>query len=350
MDAPTAADDTSQEPIMRTAIVTTYGNPDTIDLQDRPAPTAGPTELRVQVHASTVTQGDRRVRAGDFPGIMALVGRLMMGWSGPRAVVPGAMFAGVVESVGNKVTAFQPGDRVFGASMAGAHADMLVIDETKGVAHIPEGVSFADAAAAQFGTGTAVPFLRDLGEVQPGNRVLIIGAGGGVGRYAVQVARHMGAHVTAVCRADQAAWVQSLGAHDVIARDQVDWRQVDDTWHVVFDTSDLFTFADAQDRLTAKGRFLTLGVSSWSGVWDLLRTAMSSGKRARWTVVMDDQANVQSVGRLLASGAIRAVTGPRFPLERLADAHRALEERTAQGDVIIDVIPPTPALAQQRAC
>jgi len=330
---------------MRTAIVTTYGSPDAIELQDVPVPTTRSTELRVRVHASVVTQGDRRVRAGDYPGIMHVVGRLMMGWSGPRASVPGGMFAGVVESVGNRVTGFQPGDRVFGASMAGAHAEMLIIDEKKAVADIPEGISFAEAAAVQFGTGTAVPYLQELGAVKPGQRVLIIGANGGVGRYAVQLARHMGAHVTGVCRADQAEWVQSLGAHQTIARDQADWRDSDATWDVVFDTSDAFTFGDAEPRLTHNGRFLTLGLSTWSGVWDLLRTRLSSGKRMGWTVVLDDQANVQTVAQLLTAGAIRAVIGPRFPLERLADAHRLLEARTAQGDVVIDVIPPTPQLA-----
>ncbi len=325
---------------MLAAIVPTYGTPDTIALVERPTPMPGPTELLVRVHASPVTQGDRRIRAGDFPGIMATIGRLLMGWNAPKEPVPGSMFAGVVEAVGHRVTRFQPGDRVFGASMDRAHAELLVIDHEKAVAHIPEGVSHVEAAAVPFGAGTALPFLRDLGELKPDQSVLIIGAAGGVGRYAVQVARHLGGRVSAVCRRDQVELVRSLGAHAVIVRDDTDWRDVEDSWDVIFDTSDRFAFADAQPRLTPEGRFLTLGLHSWSGVWDLLRTSVSRGKKARWTVVMDDQANVEAVAGLLENGAIRPVIGPRFSLLQLVDAHRALEARSFDGDVMVDVIPP----------
>lgn len=331
---------------MRAAIVNTYGNPDTIALEERTAPTPGPNELLVRVHASPVTQGDRRIRAGDFPGIMATMGRLAMGWSGPRATVQGSMFAGVVEAVGDEVTWFTPGDRVFGASMDSAHADLLVIDHEQAVAHIPEGISYADAAAVPFGAGTALPYLRDLGEVKQGQRVLIVGAAGGVGRYAIQVARHLGANVTGVCRRDQAERVRSLGAHAVLIREDIDWRESNEAWDVIFDTSDLFTLADAGPRLTPQGRFLTLGLSTWSGVWDLVRSSISSGQRARWTVVMNDRASMEEVAGLLATGAIRPVLGQRFPLEQIADAHRALETRACEGDVMIDVIPPRPQLAK----
>ncbi|TNE85308.1 MAG: NAD(P)-dependent alcohol dehydrogenase [Deltaproteobacteria bacterium] len=327
---------------MRAALVPTYGSPDTLVLAERQTPEPGPRELRVRVHASPVTQGDRRIRAGDFPGIMATLGRLLVGWSGPRAAVPGSMFAGVVDAVGAEVTGFAPGDRVFGASMDGAHAEYLVIDHTKAVAHMPEGASFAEAAAVCFGTSTALPFLRDLGEVKPGQRVLVIGAAGGVGRYAVQVARHLGARVTGVCRREQVELVRALGADDVIAREDADWRVSDAQWDVIFDTSDHFVFAEARPRLTAHGRFLTLGLASWSGIWDLLRSAWSSGKKARWTVVMDEQSNVEAVAGLLETGAIRPVVGPRFPLAQLAEAHRVLEARNTEGDVIIDVIAPRP--------
>jgi NADPH:quinone reductase-like Zn-dependent oxidoreductase len=325
---------------MRAAIVEKYGSPETIQLEERPTPTPGPTELLVRVHASPVTQGDRRMRAGDFPGIMGTIGFLMMGWTGPRATVPGSMFAGVVDAVGTEVTGFQPGDRVFGASMDGAQAELMVIDQAKAVARMPEGVSFADAAAVPFGAGTALRYLRDLGEVKPGQRVLVVGAAGGVGRYAVQIARHMGARVTGVCRREQADLVRSLGATDVILRKSTDWRETDQSWDVIFDTSDTVTFADARPRLAPEGRFLTLGLTTWSGVWDLVRSSFSSGKKARWTVVLDDQPNVQAVAALLARGAIRAVVGPRFSLERLADAHRSIEASSSEGDVIIDVIPP----------
>lgn len=328
---------------MRAALVQTYGTPDTIALVERPAPELGDAQVRVRVHASPVTQGDRRIRAGDYPGIMATVGRLAMGWSGPRKQVPGSMFAGVVESVGDAVTRFSVGDRVFGVSMDSAHAELLVIDAEGSLAAIPEGVDFAEAAAVPFGVGTALPYLRDLGGLQPGQRVLIVGAAGGVGRYAVQVARHLGAVVTGVCRRDQAALVRSLGAETVIERASADWREADQTWDVVFDTSGAFTLADARERLTPTGRFLTLALDTWSDVWDLLRSRLS-GPRVGWTVVVEDRAGVEEIAELLASGAVRPVLGARFPLEQLADAHRALEARTGDGDILVDVVAPQPRL------
>jgi len=243
------------------------------------------------------------------------------------------------------VTRFQPGDRVFGASMDSAHADHLVIDQDKAIARIPDGISFTEAAAVPFGAGTALPYLRDLGEVQPGQRVLIVGAAGGVGRYAVQIARHLGAHVTGVSRRDQVELVRALGADAVLAREDVDWRDEDQVWDVIFDTSDRFTLADARPRLTANGRFLTLGLSSLWGVLDLLRSSVSSGPRVKWTIIMGDAAATEEVAELLGSGEIRAVIGARYALEDIAEAHRALERKDVVGDVMIEVVPAEVELA-----
>jgi len=323
---------------MRAAIVETYGTPETIQITERPAPTPGPTELLVQVHASPVTQGDRRVRAGDFPGFMAVPGRLMMGVWGPRASVPGSMFGGVVLSIGAEVTGFAVGDRVFGASMHSAHADLVVIDEAKAVVKVPEGVALADAAAVQFGAGTAIPFLRDLGEVQPGDEVLIVGAAGGVGRYAVQVAKHLGARVTGVCSARDVDFVRTLGADRVIDRSVLDWEDDDATYAVIFDTSGTVTFGRARRRLRADGRFLNLELSLGL-IRDMVLSGFGSGQSARTTVVLDAKENVEDVAALLASGAIRATIGARFSLDDLVLAHIALEGRGVQGDVMVEVAP-----------
>jgi len=329
---------------MRAAIVETYGTPETIQIVERPAPTPGATELLVRVHASPVTQGDRRVRAGDFPGFMAVPGRLMMGLTGPRATVPGTMFAGFVLAVGDEVTEFAVGDRIFGFSMGGAHADLLVIDASKGVAHVPDGVRLADAAAVLFGAGTALPFLRDLGDLQPGDELLVVGAAGGVGRYAVQVGKHLGARVTGVCSPADVEFVRSLGADRVIDRSAVDWREDDQTWAVILDTSGTVSFGQARPRLTADGSLLNLEISL-TLIRDMLLTAFSKGQKARSTVVLDEQEGVQAVAALLAAGALRATIGARFTLEQLALAHTTLEGREVQGDVIIEPMAAAPAFA-----
>ncbi len=330
---------------MRAATIETYGPPDTLRIAERPAPTPGPTELLVRVHASPVTQGDRRLRAGDFPGFMAVPGRLMMGLWGPRASVPGSMFGGVVLAVGAEVSAFAVGDRVFGASMDSAHAELLVIDHARAVAKIPEGVGFAEAAAVLFGAGTALPFLRDLGALQPGDELLVVGAAGGVGRYAVQVGRHLGARVTAVCSPGDVDFVRSLGAARVIDREEVDWLEEERSYAVILDTSGTLSFGRARRRLTADGRFLNLELSL-TLIRDMLLTAFSRGQKARSTVVLDDQARIEEVASLLAAGAIRPTIGARFPLDQLVDAHAALERREVRGDVLVEpVSPPAPHLA-----
>lgn len=327
---------------MRAAIVDKYGPPETIRIAERPGPTPGPTELLVRVHASPVTQGDRRMRAGDFPGFMAVPGRLMMGLLGPRASVPGSMFGGVVLAIGGDVADFAVGDRVFGASMDSAHADLLVIDEAKAVARVPDGVGLAEAAAVVFGAATALPFLRDLGELQPGNELLVVGAAGGVGRYAVQVGKHLGARVTGVCSPRDVEFVRSLGADRVLDRSRVDWRDDEQPYAVILDTSGTVTFGRARRRLTDDGRFLNLELSL-TLLRDMLLTGFSGGQKARSTVVLDDQDTIEAVAALLAAGAIRAAIGARFPLEQLVEAHAALERREVQGDVIVEPVAGEPS-------
>ena len=323
---------------MRAAIIESYGAPDTIQIIDRPAPTPGPTELLIRVHASPVTQGDRRVRAGDFPGFMAVPGRLFMGVWGPRAEVGGSMFAGVVLAIGAEVTGFSVGDRVFGTSMDSAHADLLVLDESRSVVRIPEGIGMAEAAAVVFGAGTSLGFLRDLGELQPGDELMVIGAAGGVGRYAVQVGKHLGATVTGVCSGRDVEFVRSLGADRVIDRNTQDWTDEAPRYAVILDTSGKVTFGQARDCLTEDGRFLNLEITLGL-LRDMLLTGFGSGRKARATVVMEGKGAVQTIAKLLETGALRAAIGARFPFDELVEAHKALESRQVQGDVVVEMVP-----------
>jgi NADPH:quinone reductase-like Zn-dependent oxidoreductase len=159
----------------------------------------GPRDILIRVHASTVTQGDRRLRAADYPGITSLLGRVFTGVFRPRHRIGGSNFAGRVVNVGAEVNRFAVGDDVFGSTLHGAYAEYLAVREDSAVERMPESTGYAEAAVLPYGGGSALAFLRDLGRVQPGERVLIVGASGGVGRFAVQVARQLDAHVTAVC-------------------------------------------------------------------------------------------------------------------------------------------------------
>ena len=189
---------------------TTYGPPRVLTVVEVPAPPLPAGAVRIAVEASAVTQGDRRLRSGDFPGITWLPGRLAMGLTGPR-IAPGHCFAGRVVEVGSAVTRWAVGDAVFGGA-SGAWADQLVLPEGGPFARLPEGWTAADAADLAYGAGTALHFLVDVAPVQPGERVCVLGASGGVGRAVVQLACHMGAQVTAVCSARTHGLATALGA------------------------------------------------------------------------------------------------------------------------------------------
>jgi len=321
---------------MQAAINTQYGPPEVLRFQAIDRPVAGEHEVVVEVHASVVTQGDRRLRAADFPGISALFGRLLIGVFGPRHRVGGSMFAGRVVEIGPKVTKFSVGDDVFGSVMHGAYAEYLAIGEGEAVAKMPTNVSYAEAAAVPYGAGTALAFLRDLAEVQPGERVLVVGASGGVGRMAVQLAKHLGAHVTGVCGGDEEL-VRGLGADEVINYHHEDFTEREQAWDVIFDTTEGDHFRSFRRVLTTKGRYLSLYVTPRVLV-EMAVTSLGSGPRAIAGVAQGSAATTEELRELVEQGALRPVIAERFPLAEAAAAHAFLESKRPHGSVVIDVV------------
>src|SRR4051812_12007447 len=189
---------------MQACIYEEYGSADVVRLGEAATPTPKADEGLVRVIASSVTTADYRFRASVFPRIFWLPGRLMIGLFRPRDAILGMDFSGVVEATGSRVTRFRRGDRVFGATSPqrrGAHAEYVALPESGAIVHKPACLSDVQAAAVPFGANSALAFLRDFAQVRPGQRVLIIGASSGVGSWAVQLARHLGAEVTGVCSA-----------------------------------------------------------------------------------------------------------------------------------------------------
>jgi NADPH:quinone reductase-like Zn-dependent oxidoreductase len=320
---------------MRAAINTQYGPPDVLQLTEVDRPTIAPTQILVQVVASDVTQGDRRLRAADFPGVSAVFGRLLIGMRGPRRPVGGSMFAGRVVEVGSAVTRFAVGDAVFGGAMHGAYAEYLAVSEKGGVAKMPAGTTHAEAAAIPYGAVTALSFLRDVAKVQPGERVLVVGATGGVGRMAVQIAKRLGAHVTGVCSGD-ADLVRSLGADAVIDYTLEDFTRREERWDVIFDTTEGDHFRAFRSSLTKTGRYLTLYVTV-RVLLEMALTALAGGPRALAGVAMGTAALTDDVRALVEAGAVRAVIADRYPLERIVDAHTRIESERLHGSVVIEV-------------
>jgi len=321
---------------MQAATHTQYGSSEVLSVEEVKTPTVGPKQVLIRVHASPVTEGDRRLRAADFPGVSAVAGRLMFGLLRPRNPTPGTMFAGQIVAVGPEVTRFAVGDDVFGSCDNSAQAEYLAVGEDGPLAKIPPGVEYDEAAAVPYGAVTALAFLRDVAQVQPGDKVLIVGASGGVGRFAVQIARHLGAHVTGVGSGRNAAMMTELGADAVIDYKTEDYTNNGHTYDVIFDTASGDGFRAAKGSLGENGRYVSVYLNLLV-LWQMLRTALFGGPKVASSVVLGNQALSEDVAELLAQGVIRPVIAGRYPMARVAEAHAAQEAGHIAGTIIVSV-------------
>ncbi|MFK8002425.1 MAG: NAD(P)-dependent alcohol dehydrogenase [Polyangiales bacterium] len=326
---------------MRAAINDQYGDPSVLRVSDVPTPEIGAKEVLVQVFASDVTQGDRRLRAADFPGLSAVFGRLMFGVWAPRNRVGGTSFAGRVVAVGAKVTRLEVGDDVFGSVMRGAYAEYLAVSADEPIAKMPANTSYIEAAALPYGGVTSLVFLRDLAKVQPGERVLVVGASGGIGRIAVQMAKHLGAHVTAVASRNEDL-VRSLGADAYINYREDDFTKSGEHWDVIFDTTEGNHFRSFRAALSSAGRYLSLYMTV-RVLFEMATTALRGGPRAITGVALGDADTLDEVCRLVEEGRIRAVVSERYPLEDITAAHTSLEGAPS-GSVVIEITTVQPVL------
>ncbi|HHB80322.1 MAG TPA: NAD(P)-dependent alcohol dehydrogenase, partial [Aliiroseovarius sp.] len=245
---------------MKAATYTKYGGPDVVSISDLPVPKPGPNEVLIRVHASTVSAGDWRMRSLEVPRGLGLAIRAFAGWTRPRKPVLGGDAAGIIVDMGARVTGWSIGDAVVaypGAAMGG-HADYLMMPADGTMALKPAGLSHAEAAAIPFGGLTALEFLTDKGARQGGEKGLIVGASGGVGSAAVQLARHFGAGVTAVCSAANAALVTDLGAHRVVDYRTQDIATRPDRYDVILDTTGTAPWRRVRHLLTPRGRLLVV--------------------------------------------------------------------------------------------
>lgn len=320
---------------MKVAWVLRYGPPEVVSIQERPAPEAGPGEIRIRVLATTVSTGDWRVRSGELPRGFGWLRGPVLGFGGPRKGVLGTEAAGVVDAVGAGVTSFAVGDSVmaFPGSAMGAHAEHLVMPADGRVAALPANLSFEEAAALPFGAMTARDFLV-RGEVRAGERVLVNGASGGVGVAAVQLAKALGAHVTAVCSARNAELVRSLGADEVVDHATTDFAATGARWDVILDTVGNASYARIRDCLFPGGRLLCVLADLWANL-----EAPFVGRRRGHRIVAgpakERPEDLRAVAALAASGALRPVIEARYPFERIGEAHALVETGRKRGAVVV---------------
>ena len=324
---------------MKAVVYREYGGPEVLRVEDVETPAPGPDELLIRVAATTVSTAEMAMRSG-----RPFFARVVSGLRKPkRATIPGSELAGEVAAVGANVTAFTVGDRVVASTGAGlgANAELSRVAADGAVVRIPDGASYEDTVAVCAGGLTALPFLRDAGRIAPGERVLINGASGAVGTAAVQLAKHLGAHVTGVSGAVSAGLVASLGADEVIDYAQTDFTTTGQRYDIVFDVAGKSSFSRCRASLTPGGRYLRTVPS----LAILAQMPVTSHVGSRRAIVMftglrkpaDKARDLAFLMGLLDSGRIRAVIGRRFRLEESVEAHQFVEGDGKQGSVVLTV-------------
>lgn len=322
---------------MRAIVYHRYGGPEVVGLSEMPKPSPKPNEVLVRIIASTVTSGDWRARSLNLPAGFGLLGRPVFGLFGPRQPILGTEFAGVVESIGGKVTRFAKGDAVFAFTGAGfgGHAEYRTMPEDGLIAPKPANISFAAAAALSFGGTTALTFLRDKGRIKPGDKVLIVGASGGVGTAAVQIARHLGAEVTGVTSTRNVELVRSIGADRVIDYAQEDFERAG-VWDIILDTTATASLRRCEPALNPGGRLLVVQ-GSFAQALGLERPAKASGKQVHAGVTRITSDDIRMLADLAASSALTPVIDRSYPLEDAAKAHAYVDTGRKRGNVVLTV-------------
>jgi NADPH:quinone reductase-like Zn-dependent oxidoreductase len=314
-----------------------YGSPQVLELAALPRPEVAGDEILVRVAAAGVNPLDWHYMRGS-PYLM----RLMSGIGRPSDSRLGVDFAGTVEAVGTEVTRFKPGDAVFGGQ-SGAFSQFLTLAEDRAVAHKPEGVSFAEAAGVPIAAVTALQALRDAGRVTAGHRVLINGASGGVGTFAVQIAREMGAEVTGVCSTRNLEMVRALGARQVIDYTQTDYTGLDTRYDVIIDNVGNHSLLANRRALRPGGILVMVGAPSGDWIAPLRRPALAAllgpfvDQQLETFLARLSADDLAYLGDLMAQGKLKTVIDRRFPLAEVAEAIRYSESGRARGKIVIDV-------------
>lgn len=315
-----------------------YGGPEVLAIDEVPDPEPGPREIRVRVHATTVNRTDTGFLRGE-PGIVRLFAGLRR--PRPRYHVLGTEFAGVVDALGRDVTRFAVGDRVFGvnADRFGAHAEYVCVGEDRPVAVLPDPIGFEEGAAAGDGAILALAYLRATA-VGPGTRVAVFGASGAIGSAAVQLAKHLGASVTAVSLAPGVDAVRGLAPDEVIDASRDDFVERGEAWDVVFDAVGKRSFRQCRPALVKGGIYTSTDFGPWhQNPFLAARTRVVGAKKVRFPLPRYTQADVQLLAELMAEGSFHPLVDRVVPLDDIAEATRYVETQQKIGNVVLAVGP-----------
>ncbi len=324
---------------MKAIVYAEYGPPEVLQLKEVERPIPKDNEVLVRVHAATVTAGDVNARGFTFvpPGFGPLP-RLMFGLRKPRRSILGTELAGEIETVGKDVRSFKKGDQVFGIdSVFGAYAEYACRSERGALALKPANLAYDEAAALPFGAGTALYFLKDLAKLQRGQKVLVRGASGGVGVYAVQLAKYYGAELTGVCSTTNVGLVASLGADRVIDYIKEDFTKSGETYDVILDTVvGKTSFSRCKGSLRRNGLYLAVAGGLLEAA-QMLWTSLRGDKKVVFGSRVERKEDLVFIKELVEAGKMKTVIDRRYPLEQTAEAHRYVDKGHKKGSVVITV-------------
>ena len=322
---------------MKAIVYTKYGSPDVLNFEEVPKPVPEDNEVLIKIHAAAITAGDVIVLKGE-----PFVTRFATGLLEPKNTIPGKEVAGRVEAVGENVTQFQPGDEVFGdLSIAswGAFAEYVSVPESA-IALKPTNLTFEEAAAVPESAVVALQGLRDKGKVQPGQKVLINGASGGVGSYAVQIAKAFGAEVTAVCSTRNIEMVRSLGADHVIDYTKEDFTQNSQQYDLILAVNGYHPISDYKRALSPEGIYVATGGSMTQSLQATMMgpiISMSGRQKMGGMLVKPNKNDLVFIKELIEANKVNPVIDRCYPLSEVANAFHYMGKGRAQGKVVITV-------------
>jgi NADPH:quinone reductase-like Zn-dependent oxidoreductase len=320
---------------MKAIVYTEYGPPDVLKLKEVAKPVPKDDEVLIRVYATTVTAADGMMRRGD-----SFISRIILGLRKPRTKfkIPGLELAGEIESVGKNVKRFIKGDQVYGFTGfgPGAYAEYKCMPEKGSLIIKPTNMAYEEAAAVVDGASTALFFLRDKANIQSGQKVLINGASGSIGTFAVQLAKYFGAEVTGVCSTANLELVKSLGASKVVDYTKQDFTKSGETYDIIFDTVGKSSFSRCKGSLKKNGRYIVT-VMGLTPLVQTLWTRVVGGKKVIFTMSIEKTEALIFIKELVEAGKLKPVIDKSYPLEQITNAHRYVEKGHKKGNVVITV-------------
>ncbi len=317
---------------MKAIVYTKYGPPEVLQLKEVAKPIPKDNEILIKINATAVNSGDVRLRKADPFAV-----RFFFGLTKPKINILGVVFSGAVESVGKGVTSFKVGDQIFGHTdmRFGAYAEYICVAENGSLTLKPDNFTHAEAAVIPFGGLTALHFIRKAA-IKPGQKVLVVGASGAVGSAAVQLAKHFGGHVTAVCSTANIELAKSIGADKVIDYTKEDFMRNGEIYDVIFDTVNTISVSGSLKSLHKKG-ILILSAAGMSETFQGIFISISSRRKVLFGMISHTAADIVFLKELMETGKLKPVIDRNYSLEQMAEAHVYVEKGHKKGNVVINV-------------